>query len=441
MKNLNVSSEYGNEGKNKTNTQKTIIVQKFKNKDNNSNNYLDININKNIKPVNIDINIEIDNIHSNNIKKISQNNIIDNDSKSINKENKNIFNLINQNRNVNSEQKIIIQKISNKVCKIQEKRSFKKEEVPKITKLSKNKNISFIHNLSDNDITTSESLQPKYNQSLDENSNLLNNNINEETESNNNISEEFKNPKNEAFNRIKENNQYILRNNNNNINNENNNGNNNESIKINDIREELRLIHDNRKYNYDRKIQKNSHNKNQVPQSKKIVEKILGLNEKQIENKIPDKTNISIYDIKSHDTPRINILYNINNNSNKNLLDIERKNISQKKNLDTGLNNNNTNYNNNINNNIKVDPKIINLNRNLYSNQSGMILPPPNLKENHLNDTNNNPELITNNLNQNNNNQQKLNMVLPNVNIIYQQNQLQNINIIKKKTIIYLNNF
>jgi hypothetical protein len=52
-------------------------------------------------------------------------------------------------------------------------------------------------------------------------------------------------------------------------------------ININKIREELISIHDNRKYNYDKKVQKINVKKIIIPQSKKLVERILKKSEEK----------------------------------------------------------------------------------------------------------------------------------------------------------------
>ena len=139
--------------------------------------------------------------------------------------------------------------------------------------------------------------------------------------------------------------------------------NNNEKLNINDMREELRLIYDNRKYNYDKKVQRVNPGKIPAPQSRRIVEKMLGLNNK---GKI-----LSDYNINSQSSSKQNnIPFIINNNTNiiPNNINKNNQNIIVKENFNsTNLNNNivlNRNPNININNNKEIKNNILPINQN-----------------------------------------------------------------------------
>ena len=129
------------------------------------------------------------------------------------------------------------------------------------------------------------------------------------------------------------------------------------------MREELRLIYDNRKYNYDKKVQRVNPGKIPAPQSRRIVEKMLGLNNK---GKI-----LSDYNINSQSSSKQNnIPFIINNNTNiiPNNINKNNQNIIVKENFNsTNLNNNivlNRNPNININNNKEIKNNILPINQN-----------------------------------------------------------------------------
>ena len=102
MKNLNINTGYPKEEINQTNNPKIIVHPKIKNIDNNIDNNISMDSNEtNIR--NIDINIQIDNVHSSDDIKNKKNNTIDNDNINVNKKDINIINLKNQYKNINPE--------------------------------------------------------------------------------------------------------------------------------------------------------------------------------------------------------------------------------------------------------------------------------------------------------------------------------------------------
>ena len=145
-------------------------------------------------------------------------------------------------------------------------------------------------------------------------------------------------------------------------------------MKINGIREELKLINGNREYNYGKKIQKVNSTRNPVSQNRMNLDKITDLDQLKIENKKPEEGRVSIYNIKSFDSSRLNIPYNINNNFEVNLSNIERKNLKQPNminnlqnntitNINISLKNNMSNSNNNTN--IKENTEVNNVNNTI----------------------------------------------------------------------------
>ena len=112
MENKNIKINTGNNKKdaNQANLKKTIIIQKFKNKNNTLTGFPTTNICGNKRTVNIDRNMPSDNVRPTIIKKIPKNNFMTKANNIPNDENKNIINLNYPNRNVDSKQKILLQK-------------------------------------------------------------------------------------------------------------------------------------------------------------------------------------------------------------------------------------------------------------------------------------------------------------------------------------------
>jgi hypothetical protein len=281
------------------------------------------------------------------------------------------------------------QKIPNRIAQKKKNFSFNSPHPPLITKLSKD---NIFHNNNEpvnQSIKSSDSSSTNSSQKLDENKKMMkigpkitNEKIRNKSNYTTNDQNYFGNV-NDVGDSI---NQYNNFKNNNNSNligrfhnydyiNGNLTGRNNEEIKINKIREEFKMIYDNRKYNYDKKVQRVNPNKIPAPQSKKIVEKILGLKEKKLEtkNNYQDGKS-SMYEINSQPLQKPNIIYNINNNNyelNQNSMinnNLENKNIimiDQNSGNDKFYINNNLNNNININNNIKDDG-----NKNIISREN-----------------------------------------------------------------------
>ena len=195
-------------------------------------------------------------------------------------------------------------------------------------------------------------------------------------------------------------------------------------ININKIRQELISIHDNRKYNYDKKVQKINIKKIPIPQSQKLVERILGISEKKEnikkdefkttskfseqalpENKIPlDENNIEQMNnenkdkIIQDDTLKKNI-QSINLDINKNQMQNEIFKTGNNQNIK--INNYNFNIQQDLNNNqIQNQKQMENIQQDISSNYQNqpqiqlynkqlkqfhnILLPPP---------TNNNDDL------------------------------------------------
>ena len=187
-------------------------------------------------------------------------------------------------------------------------------------------------------------------------------------------------------------------------------------ININKIREELISIHDNRKYNYDKKVQKINVKKIIIPQSKKLVERIL----KKSEEKKEQNRNIELQkysnfkeqkldefkdsseqnnkeqiininkNIQNDNTKKIIQNFNSDNNSNQ----LPSKDFQPKNNQSMNINNSPKNCLNYINNEqIQSQKQIENLNKKINSNNQNqtqnqnankqmkqfhnILLPPP----------------------------------------------------------------
>ena len=299
-KNVIISPIYAQEEINKKNFNNTVIIKRSANIDNNINEYPNSVIYGYKQPINIDINIQIDNVHKKALKNYSQNNTLNDGFIDLNNQNQNILNYNYMHRKVNPQKKIMIQKIGNKQNQIII--SKKPHHFPYQTKLSGD---NIFHMSSENTNISSDSIS--------------NNSLNEEKRkfkkiSSQNIKEQFYNKNSfengqnyskSRSNEVNSNFQYNIKNHKCNI--ENGKTDMNNSIKdnflksnssemnINGIREELRLIHDNRKYNYDKKNQKVNLIRIPVTQSKKLVERILRLNAKKIENNKNKEEGINLY--------------------------------------------------------------------------------------------------------------------------------------------------
>ena len=139
-----------------------------------------------------------------------------------------------------------------------------------------------------------------------------------------------------------------------------------EEININRIREELISIHDNRKYNYDKKVQRINPKKIQAPLGQKLVERILGMNKK-------NETKKDCQNNKTNQTPNESVnAHQIINSMNSNDFaqnGILRQNI-RKTNLSNNIHLNNDSQpvaNNKMNQIIDINNKNIN-NENNFNN-------------------------------------------------------------------------
>ena len=293
-KNRKINIVYVQEVKNQPNFNNTVIIQKTSNSNIDINQYPNTVIYGYKKPINIDINMDIDNVHSKDLKKYSENNTLNNTNDISNNQNRNIQNYNYLPRKTNPQKKIMIQRIISKAYQ-KHKNSFSNtDKIPLKPKISV-RNILYMENeIVNNSMKSIDSLSNDNSQNLEENKKFIRVNLQKRHEKLSNKKSFNENKKNNSFsmsNEVKDNSQHIITSNKDNNENEtieNNNINGNYSksksnsgeMKINEIREELRLIHDNRKYNYDKKVQKINPAKNHIPKSKKIVERMLGLNKK-----------------------------------------------------------------------------------------------------------------------------------------------------------------
>ena len=107
----NLSPIINEEEINYPNANQTVIIQKIKNINTNKNK---LSNSKNKKPLNIDINVEIDNVHLKNMKHNSKNNTSCSTSTISNNQKKDAYYTDIQDKGANPHPKIIIQKIKNK---------------------------------------------------------------------------------------------------------------------------------------------------------------------------------------------------------------------------------------------------------------------------------------------------------------------------------------
>ena len=359
-KNAFVNPIYAQEGIKKQNFNNTVIIKRSANIDNNINEYPNSVIYGYKQPINIDINIQIDNVHKRALKNNSQNGSMNDGFIDFSNQNQNILNYNYLHGKANPQKKVIIQKIINKQNQKQIIIPKNSQHFPYLTKLNGD---NIFHMSHENINISSDSISN--NSQTEENRKFIkisSQNI-KENFSNKNSFENGQNFSKSKSNEVKNNYQYIIKNHKTNIENgkidmnnnikDNYTKSNSSEMNINGIREELRLIHDNRKYNYDKRAQKINPTKIPVSQSKKIVERMLGLNSKKIEhNKNKEEGNKSVYDIKSHPLQKPNIPYNIDNNTDINQ-NIMINNINQK-NANINAPNNNINMNPNLNSNINI---------------------------------------------------------------------------------------
>ena len=175
-----------------------------------------------------------------------------------------------------------------------------------------------------------------------------------------------------------------------------------EEININRIREELISIHDNRKYNYDKKVQRINPKKIQAPLGQKLVERILGMNKKNEtkkdcqNNKINQTPNESvnahqiINSLNSNDFAQNGILrQNIrktNLSNNIHLNNDSQPVANNKMNQIIDINNKNINNENNFNNahlQMSKQNQISNRPQNIVINNA-QIIPQMQFNDNHI---------------------------------------------------------
>ena len=255
--NKNLNSILSNNIQNRTNFNNNIINPSQIIINNKINNYPNSNyIHR--TPKDIETNTQINNVHLNFGNNTKQNHQINEINNILNDQNINILNMDLIPRNTNSTPKIIIQKIINKEQNLQN---------------------NYNPNLTDNNLMNdkkNDMKSPKKNKEKKSNYQYIIKNVKK-------VNQILKSEKKE-FNGLGSNESKKEE---------------KGEININQIREELRLIHDNRKYNYDKKVQKINPGKIPIPQGKKLVERILGLNENR-KNKEEEKTeNKNIIEFKT----------------------------------------------------------------------------------------------------------------------------------------------
>ena len=456
---------YMKEGINQSKLNNGFLIPKTTNTNNNLNQYPNTVVYGHINPINYDISTDSDNVHAKDLRKYSQDNIMNNIIKNLNNQNHNILNYNFIPQKVNPQQKI-----QSRIAQKQKNQSFSSAHPPLIIKLSKDNIFHANNDPVNQSLKSSDSFSTNSSQKLDENKKMMK--IGPKI-SNEKIRNKSNYPANEqnCFGNANDGgegiNQYNIKNNNNsnllrriyNCDNINGNltGRNNEEIKIDKMREEFKMIYDNRKYNYDKKVQRINPYKIPVPQSKKIVEKILGLKEKKMENKNNYQDGkTSMYEINSQPLQKPNIIYNLNNNNyelnqnpminnnfeSKNYIMIEPNNANDKFYI-----NNNLNSNINIKNNIKDEgnKNIISREKPNMNNLNNNIFPQQFSNENQIYNDFNSQQIKMNIIQNNQNINQEHNMVQiknqnQNQNIIHHQNQSQNYFIQNQKINSNINN-
>ena len=433
---------YMEEGTNQSKLNNAFLIQKTSNMNNNLNQYPNTVVYGHINQINYDINTDNDNVHAKDLRKYSQDNIMNDIIKNLNNQNQNILNY-----NFNAKKMNLQQKIPNRIAQKQKNLSFNSARPPLITKLSKENIFQANNEPVNQSIKSSDSFSTNSSQKLEENKKMMKIGpkiSNEKIRNKSNYTSNEQNYFGNANDTGEAINQYNIKNNNNSnllgrfYNYDNINGSltgrNNEEIKINKIREEFKMIYDNRKYNYDKKVQKVNPNKIPVPQSKKFVEKILGLKEKKLENKNNYQDGkTSMYEINSQPLQKPNNIYNINNNNyelNQNSMinnNLENKNI-----VIISQNSSNDKFfiNNNLNNNIKDDgnKSIISKETSNINNLNVNPFPQQFKNENQIYNDFNSQHVKIGKIQNNQNINQEHNMIKmqnqnQNQNIIQQQNQ------------------
>ena len=395
---------------NKQNFNDIDIIKNISNKDNNTNQYPYTIIYENNTTLNTDSNMELDN-SSKEIKIYSQNNLMNNYINDLNNQNINILNLDYPPRKRNSNSKIRIEKTLNNIVQNQENNILINSEYLLQTSNSNGDNNYYLSNGNINhNKKNSDSMTNFFNQNLEENKNFIRfepKNINNKHKKHNSFGGNIKDYSKVNNKKESDNYQFIIdeKNRNHKVN-----GNislaSTRDMKINDIREELRLIHDNRKYNYDKKLHKINPSKIPIPTSKKIVERILGLNEKKLKNKksIEERKNKNIIlrnkpNIKEKNTnlkirisPQKNIDINLNVNSKKDLIinnhNNHQQNMKKGNNVQNIIKKHNSNHNiiehnqnisqkeyiKKINSNINLpyNVKILSINNDIISNENDL---------------------------------------------------------------------
>ena len=433
----NLSPIINEEEINQPKANQTVIIQKIK-KINSNKNKLSNSLNK--KPLNIDINVEIDNVHLKNMKNTPKSNTSCDSSTIFNYQKKDVYYTDMQDKGANPHPKIIIQKIKNKFGKKQKKINLDKNKLTINTKREYNKRFNTAYNENDLTIRSSDSFMDISNkENLDENTTFFRNtqeNKNGIFEKKKNINE-IKN-KNSKTMIIKGKNKSISLikkiNNDENENKENINDHNiikKNSIKLktNNIIDEI--IIDDKKSSNDIKIQKLNPKKIPKPQNRKMIERMLRLKDKKIEKGFDEEKTFA-YDNKNLDSSSQNISFTMNkteiisnpyiNNQDQQIIDDNANNSnSQKNNNINNLNSNNILYDSNQNVILRGSKTNNNtINNNIFPDQNPQIAPPQNFIVNNINNDNINTEQMKRVLKQNN--------ILPqNMNVIQQRTQNQNV--------------
>ena len=265
-------------------------------------------------------NIEKNNVHLNACKKSSENDPLFNLNNILNDQNINTLNMNLIPRNTNQPPKIIVQKLPNKESNFQK---------------------YFHPNLTEKNPADKNMIEQKENKEIKGNYQYIVKNVKK-------INKPPIPEKNE-FNDLEKNSETKE-----------------EEININRIREELISIHDNRKYNYDKKVQRINPKKIQAPLGQKLVERILGMN--KINETKKDSQNNKINQTPNESVNAHQIINSMNNNdfAQNGIL---RQNI-RKTNLSNNIHLNNDSQpvaNNKMNQIIDINNKNIN-NENNFNN-------------------------------------------------------------------------
>ena len=455
----NLSPLINEEETNQPKTNQTIIIQKIKNINSNKNK-LSNSINK--KPLNIDINVEIDNVHLKNMKNTPKNNISYDSNTIFNYQKKDTYYTELQDKGANPHPKIIIQKIKNKFGKNKKTINLDKNNLTINTKREYNKRFNTAYNENNLTIRSSDSfLDISNKENVDDNTDILRNtqqNRNGIFEKKNNINENKNKNSKRIFNKGKNKSFSLTQNinkdekeNKENINDHNINKNNSSKSKFNNMRDELKIINNNKKDNNDIKIQKLNPNKIPKPQSRKMIERMLRLKDKKIEKSI-DEGKTFIYDNKNLNSSNQNISFKMNKTEIINNIFANNQN-QENINDDNNNNSNNKKYNNSnqLNNNIlnNSNQNIIlrgsyngsTINNSIFPNQG--VVSPRNFIANNINNINSNAEQMKIMLNKNNILPQNMNInqqIIQNQNFINIPNQNINQIQIQNQNIIQPNN-